>query len=747
MESTTFTVDAALLRELGERLIGRSYIALAELVKNSYDADATDCMIEFSGNQIAVSDNGNGMSEREFHTHWMRIGTTHKNSKRISSRLGRPMTGSKGLGRLSVQFLAEKMTLESSTAADSWRYLHASVDWTGIRRGKDISTVQVQWEMRPGKRKYPNGRTTGTTVVLKTLRSKWDANAIEHLGKQVWTLQSPFMRSDPPSATDFHVDIDAPDIDRAAESFGGFQKALFDNWKARIHGVLVDGRTDGKATISVEFKTDYPKGVNKPTYFDTVSTLPITTKKRKDSRSSIGPAIDRAEFDILIFKPDGKQHGGISVSDLRTYLREFGNVSVYDGGFRLPYYGASHDWLHIATDQGRRLVTSALLPPSLHIRERYLLDLPAPGRIFGSVEIDTNHERSVADHARATPGECLHISPGRDRLADNSAYDQLCDMVRFSLDFYANRYCLLRVQATEQTRAKEEPPSQIYGRAIAILDDNRDEVSENAYRQIRRELVSAKTVAATEEEVIDRRAAMLAPLATAGMTALALNHELAREIFLLERARDRLRAIIDTAEMPELIRIADDIDAAAGRFDALRQLFDPLLSGEDLEATDRLKVRAIVRQVIGAFEPLMGRVTFELGCIPEQLRFPVGSLAEWSAMLQNVLTNSWNAMLDADRASVVFEGGRGPRAREWLRVSDTGVGLGVSLEDSEMLFKPFERGLRISDENESIAMGGQGLGLAIVRMIAQRRGVRVAFVQPKPGFVTTVEISWNGTPE
>ena len=747
MESTTFTVDAALLRELGERLIGRSYIALAELVKNAYDADATDCMIEFSGDQIIVSDNGNGMSEQEFHKHWMRIGTTHKNSKKISSRLGRPMTGSKGLGRLSVQFLADKMTLESSTAAESWRYLHASVDWTGIRRGKDISTVQVHWELRPGKRKYPNGRTTGTRIVLKTLRTKWDANAIEHLGQQVWMLQSPFMRSDRPDATDFHVDIAAPDIDRAAETFGRFKKALSDNWKARIRGVLVDGRTDGKATISVEFKEDYPKFVKKPHKFNTATTLPIATKKRTDSRTAIGPAIDRAEFDILIFKPTGKQQGGISVSDMRTYLHEFGNVSVYDGGFRLPYYGASHDWLNIATDQGRRLVTSALLPPSLHIHERYLLDLPAPGRIFGHVEIDTNHERSVADHGGATPGECLQMSPGRDRLADNSAYDQLRDLVRFSLDYYANRYCLLRVQSAEQKRTKEEPPSQIYRRAITILDDNREEVSENAYRQIRREIVSAMTVAATEEEVIDRRAAMLAPLATAGMTALALNHELAREIFLLERARDGLRDIIDTSEMPELTRIADEIDAAAGRFDALRQLFDPLLSGDDLEATDRLKVRAIVRQVVEAFEPLMGRVTFEFGCIPEQLRFPVGSLAEWSAMLQNVLTNSWNAMLDAGRASVVFEGGRGPRAREWLRVSDTGVGLGISLEDSEILFKPFERGLRISDENKSIAMGGQGLGLAIVRMIAQRRAVQVAFVQPKPGYVTTVEISWKGTPE
>ena len=40
-KSINFTVDSELLRELGERLVGRQYIALAELVKNSYDADAS----------------------------------------------------------------------------------------------------------------------------------------------------------------------------------------------------------------------------------------------------------------------------------------------------------------------------------------------------------------------------------------------------------------------------------------------------------------------------------------------------------------------------------------------------------------------------------------------------------------------------------------------------------------------------------------------------------------------------------
>ena len=747
MAYTTFTVDAALLRELGERLIGRSYIALAELVKNSYDADATNCRIEFTGEEITVTDNGHGMAEREFHDHWMRIGTTHKTDRKRSRRLGRPMTGSKGLGRLSVQFLADEMTLESTSAEDPSRYLYAFVDWTGIQRGEDLDTVSVLWESRYGRREYPGGCESGTRIVLKALRSTWDTHEIGRLGRQVWMLQPPYRRSDRRSdgaPEDFYVDVDAPDIERARKAFGRFEDALFRNWKARIRGTFVDGRSGqsetSTAAVSVEFKAGYPKYVETPNSFREDVILPIDPGKFGES------AIDRAEFEILIFKPAGRQPGGMSVQDMRAYLHGFGNVSVYDGGFRLPYYGASQDWLNIAVDQGRRLVASALLPSSLHIRERYLLDLPAPGRIFGSVEIDTSHERAVADGLGAGPGSYLQISPGRDRLADNSAFDQLRDLVRFSLHFYANRYCLLKVRAAEEARAKWEPPSRIYGRAVAALDDNREELSETAYREIRQEIVAARSMAAVEEEAVERRAEMLAPLATAGMTALALNHELAREIVLLERARDGVQAVATVSRTSELAQIVDDLDTAAGRIGALRQIFDPLLSEEDRQATDRLRVRGVVRQVVRAFEPLMGRVDFDVRSIPEQLRFPVGAFAEWSAILQNVLTNAWNAMLDSDRASISFDGGRGARAQEWLRVSDTGAGLDA-LDESETLFEPFERRLRISDENRSIAMGGQGLGLAIVRMIARRRAAQAAFVQPKQGFATTLEISWRGAPK
>ncbi|HEX9274353.1 MAG TPA: ATP-binding protein [Candidatus Binatia bacterium] len=740
-----FAVDAALLHELGERLIGRPAIALGELIKNSFDADATTCRIELSKDEIIISDDGTGMSENDFLNYWMRIGTTHKVDQGTSKKLGRPLTGSKGIGRLSAQFLADEMTLESTSEDDPAKSLYAFVDWTNAVKGKDLSTVNVDWERRSDSIAYPNGNPAGTRITLKKLKNEWNADFIRDLGGDVWMLRSPFKRQTKGERRrgpeDFEIDIDAPEIADARKAFDETLENVFSNWKARVRGTVRQGRTGSKAVVYAEFRPGYPEGSKTTEPFREVVSLPL-----REHGGHAKSLVDRATFEILIFKPEGKQRGGIEVQDLRDYLAKFGNVSVYDGGFRLPYYGsgrdaAGQDWLSIALDQGRRLNASELLPENLQTPNKYMQNLPAPGRIFGAVEIDTNHERTVAQ--KAGPGEWLQIQPGRDRLHDNPAFFQLRDLVRFSLDFYANRYRLLALQAVEKHR-EQEPPSKKYDRAMEVLEQNKDEMPASVFRQIRKEVADARKASVVEEEAIDRRAALLAPLAAAGMAALALNHEISRESGFLDRIGVQLRRIAKKHSIEDLGRIADELDEAKNRLDSLRELFAPLLSDMDKSATDRLKVRAVVEQAVGSMRVLMPGVKFDLSGIPIDLRFPVGSLAEWNALLQNVLSNAWNALLDSKKAQISFRGGRDGRGGEWLRISDTGQGLDIPLSDAHKLFEPFERRIKISADKRSIAIGGQGLGLAIVRMIARRRGAKVAFVSPVEGFSTTFEISWRG---
>ena len=770
-----FTVDAALLRELGERLIGRAHIALAELVKNSYDADAHTCRIDVEADRIVVSDDGHGISQAEFIKYWMRIGTTHKVESRRSRDLGRSMTGSKGLGRLSVQFLAREMELESNCKTDPGSMLYAYVDWRNIRGGEDLQTVDVGWDIIPETTVYADGSQTGTRITLTGLRTDWDGTAIENLGKDVWMLRSPFHgtreQTRGKTALDFYVDLNAPQIESAKDHFNKLHNALFENWKARITGVLEDGRRrlDGsKATVTVEFAKNYPEGVEEAGTFRETVDFPIPRKTgktggrdksvdggngvsegggdEKDTNAADRSALDKARYVILVFKTEGRQPSGLSVGEMRGYLRKYGDVSVYDAGFRLPYYGSQdlngHDWLKVGVDQGRRLISSELLPKRLRIPGRYLLDLPNPGRIFGAVDVDTNYERHVAVQ-RADGGDRLQIQPGRDRLASNESFEQLQRLVRFGLDFYANRYRAVADDLVQKQHAKQ-PPGKVLGRALSTLERYKGEIPPTAYRDVRRGVAAVRKAVETESKAVDSRAALLAPLATAGMAALAMNHELANQSALLEDLVDLLHGLVESDPSPKAKQALESLKDYRSRFDAYRGLFSPLADPEERKVIQRLPVEPVVSQVVRALRPRLSGLTFDFEGIPEGLLFPVGAFAEWSAILQNVLFNAWNAILEAERRVVRFDGSAATARRQYLRISDTGVGLGVPVKESGIFFEAFERRALISPANRSIAIGGQGLGLAIVRMIAHSREAEIAFVKPSRGFSTAIQLSWKG---
>src|SRR5258706_16329779 len=80
----TFSVDTHVFRELGELLVGRDSTALVELIKNSYDADATEVVVygealdDLERGFIVIADNGVGMNSRMFTDGFLRIAARTK---------------------------------------------------------------------------------------------------------------------------------------------------------------------------------------------------------------------------------------------------------------------------------------------------------------------------------------------------------------------------------------------------------------------------------------------------------------------------------------------------------------------------------------------------------------------------------------------------------------------------------------------------------------------------------------------
>jgi Histidine kinase-, DNA gyrase B-, and HSP90-like ATPase. len=739
-----FTVDAALLRELGERLIGRPHIAIAELVKNAYDADAFTCELTITGDVIEVADNGHGMTLEQFRLFYLRLASQNKREREKSPRLKRPLTGSKGVGRLAAQFLGRRLKIYSAHEDDPEHALVARVNWNRINPGEDLADFRVIVRKVPRAMvpDFPEESCFGTRIRIEQLWEPVNAEAIADLGREVWSLRSPFRvaarGAEPRDWRSFDVVLQS-DRPLAQELFDDILHELTESvWRARITGRVRNGRSTGIAEIEIEFRSNYPTNAPARVYRDQLhlSSLRSADTEAEAGRVSEKPLIDHVDFTIHVFRLERMQPKRVPLPALRDYLGRFGSVSVYDAGFRLPYYGIENDWLKNGADHARRLSTSELLPSKWNIDARYMLDLPEPRRIFGWVEIDTNHEARKWD--RVNPAEYLQIQAGRDRLVGNTAYNQLAALVRYSLDLYANRYRARLIKAQEASE-DTEPARRKYSRIREILSENKDVIPVQVRKDLEALAMSAERSAAASEKLFDARTVALAPLAAAGLAALGLTHELARESRLLERTRRRLEQMARKHNLPELTEAAEELGSSLQRLRSLQGLFAPLLTEEDREGDNRLRVKPIALQVADSMRPLTPGMKIDVN-VDEDLRFPPAPLAAWSAVLQNVIANSWNASLGTEEAVVFIEGGSNAR-EEWIWISDKGVG--VELGGSDRLFDAFERALEVAPEHSGVVIGGQGMGLAIVRLLCNKYGCDVAFVEPEDGFATTLQISWK----
>jgi signal transduction histidine kinase len=695
----TFSVDAALLAELGERLVGEPHIALGELIKNGYDADAAHVRLTFTGDELIIEDDGHGMTFDEFDRLWMRVGSTHKSEQRVSRGRGRALTGSKGVGRLAVQFLARRLTLLTCAGEEE---VEATVFWPDAARpGAELVETPVTVTQRPSNTTYIKS-STGTRLVLSQLNHSWASDDFRRLAQEIWTLQPPFRAEG--VTTDFEVTLETGDPTIEA-AFDAQLRAVLDIWTARLVG-KVHVTDDGQRKIRL--------------------TLEFTDGSRLRRTYDAPDHVDRLDFEIRVFNLVHRQPMGIRVGAARAYFNQFGGVHVYDAGFRLPYYGPETDWLGIEQDHSHRLSVSDLLPSALNVTGG-LSYLPTNSRLFGVVNVDTGHER----HAAAKPGESLSIAVTRDRLVANIAYRELRSAVRWALDFYAMQ---------EAQRRQQEEIADI--RAIApkrarirdVLERYRDAIPANVFGAVSTEL--EETIETQEQEVdrAARRAGLLGALATAGIAAVAFEHEISKQITLLEELAEELAA---TDRAVDRHAAALSILEWVERARATRRIFSFVMdSGQD--EPQSMQADQVCGTVIAQMGPLLRGLEIDQA-VPPELRLPEGRFSEWAAILQNVLINAANATLDASPPRVRVDGHAGRRSA--LLIHDNGVG--VDLSDAEELFEPFVRRLALPPDRQRSGLGGTGLGLTIVRMLATTLNCQVQFIGPKDGFTTTFEISWQ----
>lgn len=203
-----------MLLHLGDQLIRSENIAIVELVKNSYDADASECHVEMSNvddlakAQIVIEDNGIGMTPDIIDQVWLEPGADFKevlldgNQARFDFALTLPKRvpiGEKGVGRFGAHKLGDIIELITKSP-DSQKEVVINIDWREFSKEVYLKDANVHvTERKPAH--FTNGKT-GTRIVISQLRKAWDEKTYKELTRGLLSLSSPFE-----SENGFHVDI------------------------------------------------------------------------------------------------------------------------------------------------------------------------------------------------------------------------------------------------------------------------------------------------------------------------------------------------------------------------------------------------------------------------------------------------------------------------------------------------------------------------------------------------------------
>lgn len=201
-----FTISSALKDVIGRDLITSDYVAIFELVKNSFDARARNVNIIFEKNSIVICDDGKGMSEEDIITKWLFVAYSAKRTEEedasipkdyreaISKRRG--YVGNKGIGRFSCDRLGKKLTLFSRGLGH-----HAVeclvVKWTDFEKDSraKFDTVNVDLSKVsefPSLHAEIPKLTNGTILVINDLRDNWDQEKLRQLRNYLGKLIDPF---------------------------------------------------------------------------------------------------------------------------------------------------------------------------------------------------------------------------------------------------------------------------------------------------------------------------------------------------------------------------------------------------------------------------------------------------------------------------------------------------------------------------------------------------------------------------
>ena len=725
-----FAVEGRMLRELGEHLVRTPEVAVVELIKNSYDADATECVVSYyPPSTVVVSDNGMGMTQDQFLNGWMRIGTSVKEHLSKSEKFNRQITGEKGIGRFAVRFLGRALTLVTvadDIARNTRTKLVATFDWPRFDQQADLGSVEVPFQLVRAE----ETETTGTKLVISDLRSAandLDLNAVRTRSIGVLSpLRSMFRQlsiehqidenilgDDPGFNLEIQSQVEKDEGDVASKILGAFVLRATLKIRKDSYDLKVFGRDKNQPQLNI-----------KDTYPNEIGTLDADVR-----------FFPRRAGTFTNMPLDGRK--------AQRWISKNHGIAVYDRGFRVPPYGSvGNDWLSLQADAARNvrdpksslalkhfeMTPQVKADPALN----WMLRIPQSLQLVGLVQVVGGSNPNLSENSDSG----LIASADRQGYLENNAFRQLWDLIRGAVEAIA--FVDRKLQLEQAEREQKETVQAIHARTRAAIEEieNNTAIPNQEKRKVISALVETDRLAEKQQESSRQREQHLEVMSLLGVVAGFMTHEFGAALEELRKGHQKLIEFKDTAK--EIQNTADQLAEHIKQLQEFVSYSTGYIKGARNIPQKPYPVKPRLRQVCRIFGKYAAQRNIALEIeIDSNLEAPRVPVSLYNGVALNLYTNALKAVTakrSPNEGRIAFRAWNEGRWH-FLEVSDSGIGIPSALRE-----KVFEPLFSTTYAGSSPLGTGMGLGLAFVRRSVEAFGGRADVVDAPAGFSTCLQV-------
>lgn len=440
----SFSTSAAAIHRLGSELIRDSQTAFFELIKNSYDADATRVDVTFkhaesSSGEILIRDDGSGMNHDDIASKWARVAGENKVVEPCSPLHKRRRLGAKGIGRFSVAKLGGQVKIITKRRESSDQLVFR-LDFATFTDDRDLQEIEIPID----RGKPREGFVHGTMLEIRGLREPWRRSDVKKLRDQLSHL------IDPDADTqDFVIHFDCSEW----PELGG-----------RLENPIA-GKESHAVRFSITADGVYERDIVQP------GAAPKKIPERRDD-----PAFGAMSGVIRYFKE------GLKAKDRRLSAdtdESHMGVKIYRDGCRVrPYGEKADDWLDI---QSRRASGGG----KYHVN---------PSSVSGSIHISGLGNTALRDATNRESG-----------IVSSLEFDAFRQFVREHVDHLND--CLEQESRSEEKKQKRQTVQRILDTVVGCLNSQDSPVYSDHVARIDRSRQGAVGESARQhrERVIDEK--------------------------------------------------------------------------------------------------------------------------------------------------------------------------------------------------------------------------------------------------